>query len=501
MSKYLIIAVLLVGIAIPAHAEAAGAGILGCGAASGALAVASGAGALAGLAEVPVNDRVTRTATTEVSTKECILDGVVVALREALVASITESIVNWINSGFEGSPAFVTDLGGFLTNIADEVAGDFILGSDLGFLCSPFELEVRIALAMNYQKTYRQKAECTLTEVSGNVEKFLSGDFSSGGWPAWFKLHIDPQNNPYRAYLEAEKELTARIVNAQGQEIKLLEFGDGFFSKRECVRYGSDGTNAQQGRDGTTSGTTTKTCLEYKIVTPGTQINEQLGDVLGSGFRQLELADELDEIIGALLSQLAQQALTGLSGLSGLSSGGSDNKGSYLSQLTDEARGGSVQAGKTALVNDIEGAIEIQEDYQAVTVDMLSTLAITKTSLSSVYTCYTASSIPDALSIATTASTTLATQVTPQIKSLGIELTVSEQVVEDLQTLLGRAGRATKTNELNAVAESYESLIASGKVQTPADLSVLLSDRDQNKQAFDALVAANAVKLQACGVI
>jgi hypothetical protein len=61
-----------------------------------------------------------------------------------------------------------------------------------------------------------------------------------------------------------------------------------------------------------------KACLKYSdIKTPGTVINEQLGRALGSGLTQLELADEFDEIVGALIGQLMEQVVTQVNGLRG----------------------------------------------------------------------------------------------------------------------------------------------------------------------------------------
>ena len=40
-----------------------------------------------------------------------------------VMRQITRDIVAWIETGFEGSPAFVTNLNGFMTDLADAAAG------------------------------------------------------------------------------------------------------------------------------------------------------------------------------------------------------------------------------------------------------------------------------------------------------------------------------------------------------------------------------------------
>lgn len=249
--------------------------------------------------------------------KEFTLDGIAYSLAKRAVSQMTSNIVQWINSGFQGSPMFVTDLGGFLTDIADQVAGDFIQQLGLGVLCSPFQLNVRAALEIQYQKskTPGAQSQCTFSGVLDNLENFATG-FSN--WSDWFEITTRPQNNQYGALLIAQSELAVSIRNAQGQELELLSYGEGFLSMKQCD---DNGQNCQ-------------------VVTPGATIKETLDQHLGSGLASLIEADEIDEIINALFAQLAEQAVTGVNGLLGLSQG-SGSGSSYL----DRARrgdGGSV---------------------------------------------------------------------------------------------------------------------------------------------------------------
>src|SRR3989338_6585104 len=106
-----------------------------------------------------------------------------------------------------------------------------------------------------------------------------------------------PQNNPYGAYIATTNRLSASIVTAQGQQIKLLDWGKGFRSWRSCEKWGPH------------------------IKTPGSIIQDQTSGALGTTFRELELANEIDEIVGALINQLLVKAITGVGGLLGASKG------------------------------------------------------------------------------------------------------------------------------------------------------------------------------------
>ena len=56
------------------------------------------------------------------SIQKQVVDAIAWTVAKTAVQSLTQSIVNWINSGFEGSPAFVTDLENNLGNLSDAVA-------------------------------------------------------------------------------------------------------------------------------------------------------------------------------------------------------------------------------------------------------------------------------------------------------------------------------------------------------------------------------------------
>ncbi len=257
--------------------------------------------------------------------KEIQLDAIFNALAKTVLQNMTQEIVAWINSGFQGRPAFVTDLGQFLLDSADQTAGQFIYNDpDLNFLCSPFQLDVKIALSASYQEsTYDSFASCTLSEVTDNIEGFLSGSFVEGGWESWFVITQEPINTPTGAFLAAEAEMYARIVDSQGNTLRELDWGDGFLSFKVCSETASESGTVQN----------------CDVTTPGRVIADQINKALGAGQDQLIAADEINEIIGALFAQLAQQAITGMYGLLGLSgdTGYTDYNFSNPSGATDQA--------------------------------------------------------------------------------------------------------------------------------------------------------------------
>ena len=140
--------------------------------------------------------------------------GVLKASTQIIISNITNSIVTWINSGFQGNPAFISNPESFFTDVGDQIAGNFIAGTELGFVCEPFSLDIRSALAINYSSTYVQRNYCRLTDAIRNTEnfaKFTNGDFSQGGGILGFQstkilktiqlVHILRQKQSFRSEL------------------------------------------------------------------------------------------------------------------------------------------------------------------------------------------------------------------------------------------------------------------------------------------------------------
>jgi hypothetical protein len=315
---------------------------------------------------------------TQMLARENLLNGIVWAVSKQMVSNMTRSLINWINSGFNGSPAFVTDLEGFLKDTLDQAAGEYIesLGGVGEFICSPFRLDVQAALAVNYaQSSSGMPPSCTLTEIGDNLEGFLSGTMDS--WDQWIQVTSNPQNTPYGAYLAAEAELNARLVNAEGQELAQLNWGAGFLSNKVCEaiegesgdNYGQtqgnfDTTNASAATAAAQSDTTQGNCT---ITTPGHMISERLNEQLGTGEKILIEADEVNELIGALVAQLANQAVTGINGLLGLSSGtGYTNyayEGSTGSSYVDAAAADATELDYTSFYNEMIAARKLERSF------------------------------------------------------------------------------------------------------------------------------------------
>lgn len=248
---------------------------------------------------------------------DCILYQVVNTILEDMINSITV----WAQSGFEGNPVFATQVQQQMLNVLDNVAGTYI-ESKAPLLCSPFRAEVQLALMQSYQRSSgRFVNSCSLSEVIGNVDQFLAGDFYAGGFDGWIEMVSTPYGNPYGSYLETQMGLQLKLLNTEGKRTQDLLQGRGFMSKQvqDCYLWPPDGQGPPQPYDETQTGPPqgTVTCDEPRTITPGSFIQEQVGKQLGMSAERLSFADEINEMITAIIAYLIRDVLLGEGGLAG----------------------------------------------------------------------------------------------------------------------------------------------------------------------------------------
>lgn len=275
--------------------------------------------------------------------KDTGLDGIAWVIAKTAISSMTRSLVNWINSGFEGSPAFVTDLRENLLTLSDAVAIGFIdeLTTEAVeglVLNSPYQDEIATAIRTGYYLStggsFYVQNPFTLNQYSSNPAAFISGDFSQGGLSAWHAAWTNPQNNPYGAYQLAARELDRKLAMAGGQRLTELDWGDGFLSYRGGCPSPTVLPSALAESGAVVSLNQADRCVGQRVKTPGSVIAAQLNETLPKGMEGLITADEIDEVIGALFQQLVNQVVgqTGLIGVSAPASGGGRP---FLDRATD----------------------------------------------------------------------------------------------------------------------------------------------------------------------
>ena len=403
---------------------------------------------------------------------------------KVILQQITNSVVNWINSGFNGQPAFVTNYNQFFNNVANQAAGEFIKGSSLSFLCSPFQAQIRLAIARSYAQ--RNAQSCTFTSVMSNLTKFTGGNFAAGGWKGLISLNTMPTNNPYGAYMYGQIGLSNAQSNALRNSNTDLINGRGFlsFQKEECTGP----LDSQGNRTGCTT----------KIATPGSTIADSLTKTLGVGQDSLNMAKSFDEIISALLYQLMTRVLqNGLSSVSG--------EGGYAGNfLTPDQQAAQTQG--NALLTNLQNIVQVAQQYGTVKQASARDIQTLQQQYLSLQNCWESASSSPALTAAqraqatqnAAAASTNITTLEGDVATLNADIAFANSAIALLQDMQTQTLRVGSTADVTAVQNRLATAQSGNLLVLPADLTLAQQDRTTLQTRLGAASQEITAGLQQC---
>lgn len=430
-----------------------------------------------------------------VSFLQCLIN----VIAKTALQQITISVVNWINSGFSGQPSFVTNYQQFFTNVADLSAGQFIQGSGLAFLCSPFKLQIKIAIAQSYAN--RGAQSCSLTGIINNITNFMNGSFTQAGWPGLLQFTTVPTNNPYGAFAYAQVGLATAQSNAANNAKNNIS-PTGFLNLQQisgCTGdnanlngigvTGSIGTNAQAaaaaGKSALPAGCQTKT------VTPGSAISNSLNKVTGSGVDQLGLASDIDQIISALTTQLVTKTLQ--SGLASLS---------QTQGTTQTAADLAAQQQATSLLIDMQGKVSIAQQIGSIDQGSISDIEDAQNNLNNLANCWSsvASSSTNAVAAAQNAATASSTlhSLNTQVDGYNNNITNLNAEIATIGQFEAQMSSAASDADVATAAASYNTAIAAGTFASQNDVTTAQQNRTTLQSQMGALNQSTATSLTQC---
>lgn len=318
--------------------------------------------------QVPVVAKKTDEELKKANQRENCLNGVAYAVAKSLLQQITEKTVNWVNTGFNGNPLYVRDLDSFLKSVSDQQISLFL--DRIPSQDPIFGYSIRSIVSENLTGVSDGLIGATMDTPEARAYQAFQDDFKNGGWKAF----INPANNPIGAIFNAADELSTSVTSQQENVKTQLQNGNGFLDLQRCVEYADNGLTkypysyngyscqqdikksiasayatcmSQRGSGAeasckaesnqqfnpallttciktlqvTAQQNSDKQCLRYETVTPGSIIQAQVSEVTTSPVRQLEQADQINEVLGAFFDQLLNKLLSeGLSSLRGRSS-------------------------------------------------------------------------------------------------------------------------------------------------------------------------------------
>ena len=183
------------------------------------------------------------------------------ALKQSLMAvgkkalqQITKSTINWINSGFHGSPLFLENPGSFFRDIAKSEVKTLVNLFGYDSLKYPFGRDFALNTINAYKRTLDNNAAYSLSAVMTDPILLYNfqNNFNYGGWNGFLINTQYPQNNYLGFQMLATEELARRVQGTEQTAVQkvqtLLQQGNGFLSPQICPtnpKY-NNGTNEFQ---------------------------------------------------------------------------------------------------------------------------------------------------------------------------------------------------------------------------------------------------------------
>src|SRR6185369_713164 len=132
-----------------------------------------------------------------------------------------------------------------------------------------------------------------------------------GGWGNWLEVTTVPQNNVYGATILAQDELSRQGLEKLKIKSDTLSWGKGFMGVDTCTQAMPGVPKALKDIDANNP----LECKTRDSQTPGAVVESQLENALGSDMRRLEVANDINAILGAVANQLVAQVIKGGVGL------------------------------------------------------------------------------------------------------------------------------------------------------------------------------------------
>lgn len=205
------------------------------------------------------------------------------ALKKRLLDMIVDQIVRWIQGG--GEPKFITDWRGFMRDAFDIAFDETIKQLGLGFICSPFNLQVRLLLER--PPTFSQQITCRLDQVVGSIESFYA-NFENGGWLAYQELWR-PSGNPFGLALLGFDEMARKEAEIRDAKRSEGIANQGFLSVKRCVEYDVD-----EDLEGN------PICIKEEIITPGKTVGDAAAQAVGADIAWLVNSRDLSAYVAAI---------------------------------------------------------------------------------------------------------------------------------------------------------------------------------------------------------
>jgi len=471
---------------------------------NGAYAMSVGALGATGGVYVPVADAAVELNTGTLVYKECVLREVVDAQRQAATAGFTQQATNNVLTGYTNpqggkSALFAQQQTQALTQVGTAALQAYLQNSTSS-LDPNIQAQVKSAIAQGYAVATYNAPSMLTCPYAGATTAFTNSN-SQFSWNNI--LAIASPCNPLFGYLDANDLANSYVAQEQNCLQNQLQWGNGFYA----VTTGSGGPCEQQ------------------IVTPSSQVNGLYSQVLQSPYTQLQNANDIGQMVGALFAGIGTQVLSGTGGgISGINQA-VGNEPSYLSQAVSQETQNLNSAVTNAALTNLDSALQVEQSYFNIMSSIAGTLEGTISSLRSsenqcwqqviqavcsgpvsangtcteVVQCTTGtdengnatSNCPTGATLHVATSTEFSqpvinSQITSLASTTANNLQVSQQALDLINQLIQNVSGTSADSQALAV-EQLNTLVANNELHTPADLTTAQTQEQAIQNAMTTL--------------
>ncbi len=298
---------------------------------------------------VPVSEEAVAQNTHTLLYKECILDAITLRAKEATVAAITKSTFQRINQGPDGKPQFIDSIEEDIQEVEDKVVEKFLKGKRTEVIFEPFRQEIRQSLYTDYQlATHKPEDVYKSTVPEDKREEYLQYTEGAGKF-SWnmFMIATQPQNNLLGIKALALNQMLSDKDKAVNNRYTELGWYDGFKPQKDCKQIPTGNGRYEE---------------QCYTTTPGSVIASLTNYTAQTGLRMTENADEIDELVGSLMSNIHTQILTSVGGLRGITQQ-SNGSPSYVDRIVSDAAARARGAYTSAGSGILDGALATELSY------------------------------------------------------------------------------------------------------------------------------------------
>src|SRR3989344_9494359 len=291
---------------------------------------------------VPVNDAAVTLNTGFLVYKECILDGVSRKIAESGTAEMGRQALMAFNQGRNGSAQYVRNLETDLAPFRDTLVVNAVTRAQSSQMCNAFKSSVPTAYARNYYLASRNGGSaisCSFPGSDGDRQAMVGGTVVVN-WSSFGAL-IRPENYEVGNYYLLKAQNEAELATFDANTREMLGWSNGVFPLFD---------NEQDP-------------LGMNVQTPGFIIAQSIQQIVGSGYRQLENATEIDQVVANLWGGLTTQLISDTRGLTGLAQS-LNGQPSYLDRMVAQTSANVRQQAANAALGIIGAARQIEASYR-----------------------------------------------------------------------------------------------------------------------------------------